>query len=209
MLIHRTDALVEACPHLIAEVWDATVGSSRSIGLPQLREVASSTGNARQRAENMSQVFSALGARGRSPVEFQIERAATGALVYSRRDALVDFLLYAEVWTGILIGFHDTSAVEGEVQLGVAGDAAQSAYEHISQKMIELKLSEPVIMAGRRIIGSLRHGPDYVTRVTSDTKKVWAVAFGSPGETPDELESLASSIAAAGVEFGVWSIASR
>ncbi|HEX5852225.1 MAG TPA: hypothetical protein VFY36_03945 [Solirubrobacteraceae bacterium] len=209
MLITRTAALVDTCPLLTAEIWSANVEASQPRGhLPSLREAAFNAEAAQKRAVNMSQVFRTLGARGRSPVESQIERASTGALDYSRHNAIVDFLLYAEIWTGILIGFHDASTIGDEVRLGLASDANRSAYEHISKKDITLRSSEPVLLASHRIIGSLRHGPDYATRLTSETKKLWAVAFGSPGETDDELRSLASSICAAGVDFGIWTIAS-
>jgi hypothetical protein len=206
MLIDRTASLARVWPGLHAEIWHACVLFDAAHRLPPLHETASEADAGRRRAENMSAFFRALGARGRSPVEFQITKAAAGELDYSRRNTLVDFLLYAEVRTGLLIGFHDASLVSDGIELGLASDARELKYTHMSQREISLRPTEPVLIANRSIIGSLRHGPDYATRITPATKTVWAVVFASPEEVGDELTEAATMIRAAGVDLGIWSM---
>jgi hypothetical protein len=206
VLIDRTASLARVWPGLHAEIWRGRVLSDAPHRLPPLHETASNADAGRRRAENMSAFFRALGARGRSPVEFQITKAAADKLHYSRKSPLVDFLLYAEVRTGLLIGFHDASLVGDGIELGLASDARELTYTHMSEREIALRPTEPVLIANRVIIGSLRHGPDYATRITAVTKAVWAVAFASPGEARDELTEVARMIRIAGVDLGIWTL---
>lgn len=205
MLLERTTALIQGLPQLRAAAWPASLDQGAQ-HLPSLHGTSLNAEEARQRAMNMTSLFRSLGARGHSPVEFQLTKAIAGELDYSRKSILVDFLLYAEVLTGLLIGFHDKDATGTEIHLGLAPDASEPTYEHITRRMVRLRSNEPVLMADRRIIGSLRHGPDYRTRVRPDTTEIWAVAFASPDESEEELSAIAEAIRDAGRELGVWTL---
>ncbi len=206
MLLERTTSLVQALPGLRAAHWRASLGQRPAEQLPSLHDASLSGEKARQRAANMTALFRSLGARGRSPVEFQLTKAVAGELDYSRKSILVDFLLYAEVLTGLLIGFHDEEATGPEIHLGIASDAVEPTYEHITRRIVTLRPNEPVLMDDRRIIGGLRHGPDYKTRVRRDTTRLWVVAFASPDESEEELSAIAAVIRDAGRDLGVWTL---
>ncbi len=204
MGIETSPTLLHAWPALGAGAWRASAAPGPAPELPSLRETASGADLALRRARNMSGFFRQLGGRGRSPVEFQLAKAAAGELDYSQKNILIDFLLYAEIWTGLLIGFHDAAAIGDQIRFGLAIDALEPTYEHISRQQLLLRPGEPVLIAGERIIGSLRHGPDFATRVTSKTRAIWGVAFGSLEESADELSECAIAIQDAGVSLGVW-----
>jgi DNA/RNA-binding domain of Phe-tRNA-synthetase-like protein len=157
----------------------------------------------------MTAFFRDLGAKGRSPVEFQIEKARAGDLKYSRRHPLIDYLLFAEVFSGYLIGLHDLDAVGDKLVYGLAKEASKPEFEHISRKQIELKPDEPVLIADDQIIASLRHGPDYATRVQDSTTAIWGVMFASPDDSPDEADRALTQILDEGVERGIWALSSR
>jgi len=206
-VISRSDLLTQRYPDLTAVVWKATRAEAPLDELPPLRQAAQGeTYRNRAHAANMTACFRTLGAKGRSPVEFQIEKAAAGELVYSRRDALIDYLLFAEVATGFLIGFHDRQGLAGDLRYGLAREVAMPSFEHISRKTIELKPDEPVLIAGDRIIASLRHGPDFDSRIKSSTTQMWAILFVSPGDDKGEVDRAAGKVMEDGEARRIWAI---
>lgn len=206
-MIDRSPLLAQQHPELTAAVWKATRAGASVDELPPLREVAESEAHRnRFHAVNMTAAFRGLGAKGRSPVEFQIEKAMAGDLRYSHRDPLIDYLLHAEVMTGFLIGFHDRQGLDGDLRYGLARDAAAPSFEHISRKTVELKPNEPVLLAGSRVIASLRHGPDYGSRIQRSTTQIWAVLFASPGDKEAEVEHAAAWVMGEGETRRIWAI---
>jgi hypothetical protein len=107
--------------------------------LPPLSDMPRNVEDAKRRAMNMTALFGSLGARGRSPVEFQLTKAMAGELNYSCKNVLVDFLLYAEVLTGLLIGFHDEAAAGNKIAIALASDAIEPTYEHITRRTVTLR----------------------------------------------------------------------
>jgi hypothetical protein len=80
------------------------------------------------------------------------------------------------------------------------------SFEHISRKTIELKPDEPVLIAGDRIIASLRHGPDYDSRIKSSTTQIWAILFVSPGDDKGEVDRAAGKVMEDGEARRIWAI---
>jgi DNA/RNA-binding domain of Phe-tRNA-synthetase-like protein len=202
-----SDLLSAKYPGLAAVMWTATRSANETVRLAPLQQAANDDGGENERrANNMTGFFHELGAKGRSPVAFQIQRASAGKLDYSRRDPLVDYLLCAEVASGYLIGFHDREAVGEDLVFGLAKEASGLVYEHISRKTVELRPDEPVLIARDRIVASLRHGPDYATRVTPSTTHLWAVLFAAPADDRRDAELLARRIADGGSELDIWTL---
>jgi hypothetical protein len=185
-------------------MWRATYDGQASGELPPLSDVARGGIDARRRAANMSSFFREVGAKGRSPVEFQIAKASDGELKYSRRSPLVDYLLYAEVWSGFLVGLHDREILGEDLVFGLAEEAHEPSFDHISRKVITLKPQEPVLIAGDRIVASLRHGPDYASRISDTTRALWGVLFASPSDDSGEIGRMATQISKDGVARGIW-----
>lgn len=173
--------------------------------LPSLQEAAQSNAQSMVHAANLTAFFRELGAKGRSPVEFQVQKATAGDLKYSRRDPLIDYLLYAEVLTGFLVGLHDRDALAEDPRYGLAEEAAELSFEHISGRDVEVRPTEPVLIAGDRIVASLRHGPDRSTRITNSTSAVWGVMFASPDDDPGEVSAAAEKIVGRAEDMGIWS----
>jgi len=205
-MIHCSDLLAEKYPGLTAAMWQATFLGESVGDLPSLMAIASENTEAQRRATNMTAFFRELGAKGRSPVEFQIEKAQDGTLAYSRRNILVDYLLYTEVWSGFLIGFHDREALGENLVYGLAKEADAPSFEHISRKTVTMRPDEPALIANGRIVASLRHGPDFATRVHDKTTSLWGVLFAAPSDRRDTVERVMAMICDDGVTRGVWSL---
>jgi DNA/RNA-binding domain of Phe-tRNA-synthetase-like protein len=206
-MLNRSDFLARQYPELRVAAWKATRAGPPAGDLPSLRQAARSEAHRnRFHAANMTAAFRDLGAKGRSPVEFQIEKAMAGDLNYSQRDVLIDYLLHAEVETGFLIGFHDRQGLDGDLRYGLARDAAAPSFKHISRKTVELRPDEPVLLSGDRVIASLRHGPDHDSRIKSSTSQIWAVLFASPGDGEDEVDAAVASVMDEGEARGIWTI---
>lgn len=204
MAFFRTNALASRYPGLYAVAWQADLLTSKPVELPPLSSSDLHTATAAIRSHNMTRFFRSLGTRGRSPVDFQIRKAREGTLTYSHQSAAVDYLLYLEVLTGFLVGIHDRDAVGDVLQYGLAEEVNEATFEHIAGSPCVTKEADPVLIANGRIIASLTHGPDYGTRITTSTRAVWGVIFGSPGESADELDRACEIARVDGQSRGIW-----
>ena len=204
MLIRTSAGLAAAYPGAFAISWRVKTRPAADGDLPPLQVVAQSHPDAPIRAQNMTRFFRDLGASGRSPVEFQIRKALDDSLVYSQRNALVDYLLYQEVRSGLLIGLHDASHISSELCYGLAEEASAPEYEHISGKTVTLNPREPVLVDDGRIIASLRHGPDRETRITNASDDVIGVLFGSPADSSEFAAEMVDEVERDGRTRGLW-----
>jgi hypothetical protein len=203
-LIPHSELLRKRYPGLIAASWYAQWAGGSTDDLPSLQTAGAAV--PQRRATNMTEFFRQLGAKGRSPVEFQIQKAREGTLAYSRRSVLVDYLLYLEVWSGYLIGLHDCEALGKNMFYGLAQEAHEPSLAHISGKALTIKPDEPVLITDGRIFASLRHGPDRETCITSTTRKLWGVMFATPQDDPSELDVTLAQIREDGLARGIWTL---
>lgn len=202
-LIRQSDALAARYPGLTVGVWSGRVVCCTK-ELPPLGQASSHREVSWRRATNMTAFFRELGAKGSSPVEFQIRKAREGTLQYSHHNRLVDYLLYAEICSGFLIGLHDRDTLQHELIYGLASEADQPTLAHISGKTLTLRPDEPVLMANGRIFASLRYGPDHATRICDTTVNFWGVLFGSLQDEPADVDSAIAAIWAEGIAREVW-----
>ncbi|MEM7312543.1 MAG: hypothetical protein AAF497_05270, partial [Planctomycetota bacterium] len=96
----------------------------------------------------------------------------------------IELLLTAEMTTGVLVGFHDNSAIQGTARLDFAsdGESFEGARSHIVCKPGELVLRDE-----GGIIGSYFRGPDNRTAIAPSSTDVAVFYFDAPGITESAL----------------------
>lgn len=154
----------------------------------------------------MSTFYRTTGSRSRSPVEFQYRKALEGALDYSRRNRVVDFLLYGELRTGFLLGIHDLNQLSLPVTLGLPQEVGNPAFLHVSNRDYEPKASEPILISGGVAIASLIGGPDRGTSITKKTKGVLGLVLPSPQDGAGDVASAVAYLSTHGEELGLWRV---
>jgi DNA/RNA-binding domain of Phe-tRNA-synthetase-like protein len=208
-LLQLTAGLADRHAGLKAGAWYAEQVTTTGVGLPPLAEVAAAHPEALDVAQRMSAVFRRAGAKGRSPVEFQIRKVRDGSMRYSGRNGLVDLLLYTEVRTGLIVGLHDAARLELPVRFGLGSEAAQPSFSHISGSERSVGDEEPVLLSGEAIVGSLLKGPDDATKVVAGTERVWGVVFGAPDDSAALVDEALDGICAEGERQGAWRVLAK
>jgi DNA/RNA-binding domain of Phe-tRNA-synthetase-like protein len=93
--------------------------------------------------------------------------------------APVEAMFLAEVGNLLLTAGHDFDLIEGKLTVDVAKEAIP--YQGISGKETRLVENDVYLSDEKGVLSSILGGPDYRTRITSETKCALYFVYGVPG----------------------------
>ena len=114
-------------------------------------------------------------------VQLQLESIVLKGKSIPRSAALVEAMFVAELESLLLTAGHDLQAVHMPVSVDVA-DGSES-YVRLNGQEQKLKPDDMIIRDAQSILSSIIYGPDYRTRITSETRQVLFTTYGVPGIT--------------------------
>ena len=140
------------------------------------------------------------------PVERQIGKfRKDGAFPKSAVSGLL--LLSLEMRSGILMGLHDATRINGTLQFDTAAD---ESFTGMSGRIVRCGRDELVIRDDKNIVASIREGPDKRTAVHAQAaaiqKRWFLLVMGYPGMTVARLERGISDAVAAFAEVGAKNV---
>lgn len=112
-------------------------------------------------------------------VQLQLESIILKGKSIPRTAALVEAMLVAELESLLLTAGHDMQAVHMPVSVDVA-DGSES-YVRLNGQEQKLKPDDMIIRDAEGILSSIIYGPDYRTRITSETRQVLFTTYAVPG----------------------------
>jgi hypothetical protein len=98
---------------------------------------------------------------------------------------LVQALLLSEMTSGLLMGAQDAAAIKGDLlcELAEEGETFRGM-----RSEVRCREGEIVLRDSEGIIASLLQGPDYRTRLNSDTRDVAFFVFSAPGIGSNDVQ---------------------
>jgi len=112
-------------------------------------------------------------------VQLQLESIILKGKSIPRSAALVEAMFVAELESLLLTAGHDMQAVHMPVSVNVA-DGSES-YVRLDGQEQKLKPDDMIIRDAQGILSSIIYGPDYRTRITSETRQVLFTTYAVPG----------------------------
>jgi len=112
-------------------------------------------------------------------VQLQLESIILKGKSIPRSAALVEAMFVAELESLLLTAGHDMQAVHMPMSVNVA-DGSES-YVRLDGQEQKLKPDDMIIRDAQGILSSIIYGPDYRTRITSETRQVLFTTYAVPG----------------------------
>lgn len=127
------------------------------------------------------QAYDAYYARSKKTyhIQLQLESVALKGKPIPRVAALVEAMFMAELKNLLLTAGHDLDALELPTRLDISNGSEH--YIMLNGREQVLKPGDMMIADAQGVISSVIYGPDYRTRITPDTKRVFFTVYAPPG----------------------------
>ena len=112
-------------------------------------------------------------------VQLQLESVVFKGKAIPRVAGLVEAMFMAELKNLLLTAGHDLDALEMPVGIDVAKGTER--YTRLNGQEQDLKPGDMMIADAEGVISSVLYGPDYRTRITTESRQVFFTVYAPPG----------------------------